>query len=140
KSWDERKGEGQDVQSIIAQLIEKTKAIQEARVIFSTPSPIQGFGNSQGFEFQLQNRTGADITTFSKVGTDFISALSERPEIQSATTSFDPNFPQYEIEVNVEKTKEAGFTVNDILGTMQGYYDGSYDSNINIFIIQYHHI
>ncbi|HUH18189.1 efflux RND transporter permease subunit [Albibacterium sp.] len=137
KSWDQRKGEGQDVQSIIGKLIAKTKDIKEARVIFFTPSPIQGFGNSQGFEFQLQNRTGSDIATFSKVGNDFISALSERPEIQSATTSFDPNFPQYEIEVNVEKTKEAGFTVNDILGTMQGYYGGSYASNFNQFGKQY---
>jgi len=137
KHWDERKGKDQTVEALLAQLFAKTRGITEAKIIFFTPPTIQGFGVSQGFEFQLQDRSGADIATFTKVGRDFISALSERPEIQYASTSFDPNLPQYEIEVNVEKTKEAGFTVNEILGTMQGYYGGVYSSNFNQFGKQY---
>ena len=137
KNWDERKGKDEDVGSIISQLFAKTKQIREAKVIYFAPPTIQGFGTSQGFEFQLQDRSGSDIATFTKVGNDFLSALNERPEIQYASTSFDPNFPQYEIEVNVEKTKEAGFTVNEILGTMQGYYGGVYASNFNQFGKQY---
>src|SRR5690606_21176792 len=107
----------------------QTRSVTEAKVIYFAPPTISGFGNSQGFEFQLQDRSGADITTFTKAGNDFITALNERPEIQYASTSFDPNFPQYQIDVNVEKTKEAGFTVSEILGTMQGYYGGVYASN-----------
>lgn len=137
KDWSERKRDDQSVQAIIGQLFAKTRSITEAKVIYFAPPTIQGFGVSQGFEFQLQDRTGADIATFTKVGNDFIAALNERPEIQYASTSFDPNFPQYEIEVNVEKTKEAGFTVSEILGTMQGYYGGVYASNFNQFGKQY---
>lgn len=137
KDWSERKRDDQSVQAIIGQLFAKTSSLTEAKVIYFAPPTIQGFGVSQGFEFQLQDRTGADIATFTKVGNDFIAALNERPEIQYASTSFDPNFPQYEIEVNVEKTKEAGFTVSEILGTMQGYYGGVYASNFNQFGKQY---
>lgn len=137
KDWSQRKEDHQSVEAIIGQLFAKTRAITEAKVIYFAPPTISGFGVSQGFEFQLQDRTGADIATFTKVGNDFIAALNERPEIQYASTSFDPNFPQYEIEVNVEKTKEAGFTVNEILGTMQGYYGGIYASNFNQFGKQY---
>ncbi|MFB5946663.1 efflux RND transporter permease subunit [Albibacterium profundi] len=137
KDWSERKRDDQSVQAIIGQLFAKTRSITEAKVIYFAPPTIQGFGVSQGFEFQLQDRTGADIATFTKVGNDFIAALNERPEIQYASTSFDPNFPQYEIEVNVEKTKEAGFTVSEIMGTMQGYYGGIYASNFNQFGKQY---
>lgn len=137
KHWDERKAKDQGVDALLTKLFAKTSSIKEAKIIFFTPPTIQGFGVSQGFEFQLQDRSGADIATFTKVGRDFIAALSERPEIQYASTSFDPNLPQYEIEVNVEKTKEAGFTVNEILGTMQGYYGGVYSSNFNQFGKQY---
>jgi len=137
KNWDQRKGKGKDAQSIIDKLFAETKGIREAKVIYFAPPTITGFGVSQGFEFQLQDRTGSDIATFTKVGNDFLSALNQRPEIQYASTSFDPNLPQYEIEVNVEKTKEAGFTVSEILGTMQGYYGGVYASNFNQFGKQY---
>ncbi len=137
KPWAERKRKGQDIQSIIDQLTQKTSAIREARIIFFQPPTIRGFGTSDGFEFQLQDRSGQEITDFFNVGNDFIAALNQRPEIRYASTSFDPSLPQYQIEVNVEKIKEAGFSVNDILETMQGYYGGVYASNYNQFGKEY---
>ncbi len=131
--WAERTGEGQDVQSIIGKMFAKTANINSAKIIYFAPPSIQGFGMSGGFEFQLQDRTGGDIARFTEVGNDFLRALGERPEIQYASTSFDPTFPQYEIDVNVAKVKEAGLRVNDILETMQGYYGGVYASNYNQF-------
>jgi HAE1 family hydrophobic/amphiphilic exporter-1 len=133
KPWAERGGKGQDVQAIIGKLFAKTGGIRDARVIFFAPPTIQGFGNSGGFEVQLQDKSGGDIASFYKVSTDFLAALNQRPEIQYASISFDPNFPQYQIDVNVAKVKEAGLMVNDILATMQGYYGGVYASNFNQF-------
>ena len=137
KHWDQRTGEGQDVQSIIGKLFAKTSGIREARIIFFAPPTIQGFGTSGGFEVQLQDRTGSDIASFYKIATDFLAVLGQRPEIQYATTAFNPNFPQFQIDVNVAKVKEAGLMVNDILATMQGYYGGVYASNFNQFGKQY---
>ena len=137
KPWNQRTGKGQDVQSIIATLFAKTSGIRDARVVFFAPPTLQGFGTSAGFSFQLQDKTGKDIASFYKISTDFLAALNERPEIQYASTSFNPNFPQYEINVNVPKVKEAGLSVNDILQTMQGYYGGVYASNFNQFGKQY---
>ncbi len=137
KPWDQRKGKHQDVKSIIGQLFAKSSGIRDAKVIFFAPPTLTGFGNSGGFSFQLQDKTGKDIASFYKVNNDFLAALNQRPEIQYATTSFSPNFPQYEIDVNVAKVKEAGLAVNDILNTMQGYYGGVYASNFNQFGKQY---
>jgi hydrophobic/amphiphilic exporter-1 (mainly G- bacteria), HAE1 family len=137
KPWSERGGKGQDVQAIIGQMFAKTANIKDAKIIFFPAPTIQGFSASGGFEFQLQDRTGGDIGKFYKVSTDFLSALSQRPEILYANTAFNPNFPQYLIDVNVARVKEAGLTVNDILNTMQGYYGGIYASNFNQFGKQY---
>ncbi|MDY0903784.1 efflux RND transporter permease subunit [Pedobacter sp. CFBP9032] len=129
--WDERKG--RDVKVIIGELFAKTANIKGAKIIFFAPPTIQGFGTSGGFEFQLQDKTGGDIKKFNDIGTGFLAALSKRPEIQYASTSFNPNFPQYQIDVNVAKVKQAGLTVADVLGVMQGYYGGVYASNFNKF-------
>jgi len=129
--WDERKG--RDVKVIIGELFAKTASIKGAKIIFFAPPTIQGFGTSGGFEFQLQDKTGGDIKKFNDIGTSFLAALSQRPEIQYASTSFNPNFPQYQLDVNVAKIKQAGLTVTDVLAVMQGYYGGVYASNFNKF-------
>jgi HAE1 family hydrophobic/amphiphilic exporter-1 len=137
KPWAERKGKGQDVQAVVQQMFAKTSNIRDAKAIFFAPPTIQGFGVSGGFEFQLQDRSGGDITKFTKVSNDFLAALNQRPEIQYASTAFNPNFPQYMINVNVARVKEAGLSVNEVLNTLQGYFGGVYASNFNQFGKQY---
>lgn len=137
KPWADRAGPQQDVQSIIGQLFAKTAGIRDAHAIFFAPPTLQGFGLSGGFEFQLQDQTGGDIARFAKIGNDFLTALGQRPEIQFASTSFNPNFPQFKVNVNVAKVKEAGLSVEDVLGTLQGYIGGIYSSNFNQFGKQY---
>lgn len=130
KPWNERE---RDVKAIIGELFAKTAGIKGAKIIFFAPPTIQGFGTSGGFEFQLQDKTGGDINKFNDVGNSFLAALAKRPEIQYASTSFNPNFPQYQIDVNVAKIKQAGLTVTDVLSALQGYYGGVYASNFNKF-------
>ena len=130
KPWDNRK---RDVKAIIGELFAKTAGIKGAKIIFFAPPTIQGFGTSGGFEFQLQDKTGGDINKFNDVGNAFLAALAKRPEIQYASTSFNPTFPQYQIDVNVAKVKQAGLTVTDVLSVLQGYFGGVYASNFNKF-------
>lgn len=133
KPWDERNKKGQTSAELIKQLFAKTSVIKDAKIIFFARPAIQGFGSSSGFEMQLQDQGGAGIEKLNEVKNKFITALSERKEIQFANTSFNPNFPQYRIDIDVAAAKKAGFTVNDILGTLQGYYGGVYASNFNIY-------
>ena len=137
KSWDQRKGKDQTVDGVIKKLFAKTSAIKGANVLFFAPPTLEGFGNTSGFEFQLQDRTGGDIEKFTTVNSKFLSALRQRPEIQYATSFFNTNFPQYQIDVNVAKCKEANVSPAAVLSTMQGYYGGLYASNFNEFGKQY---
>lgn len=134
KPWDER---DLSVDDVIGQLFAKTSGIREANIFFISPPTIQGFGQSGGFEFQLQDKGGHTTAEFYKVNNEFLAKLAERPETQYATTPFNPGFPQYMMEINLAKAKDAGVSVNSILSTMQGYYGGLYASNFNKFGKQY---
>ncbi|MEO8535504.1 MAG: efflux RND transporter permease subunit [Flavobacterium sp.] len=134
ETWDKR---DLSVNDVIGQLFAKTSGIREANIFFISPPTIQGFGQSGGFEFQLQDKGGHTTAEFFKVNTEFLAKLATRPEIQYATTPFNPGFPQYMMEINLAKAKDAGVTVNSILSTMQGYYGGLYASNFNKFGKQY---
>jgi HAE1 family hydrophobic/amphiphilic exporter-1 len=130
QAWSQR---SRNVQAVIADLTGKTAGISQAKIVFLTPPTIQGFGNSGGFSFQLEDRTGGDIGQFYKVSSDFLRALNQRPEIQFASTSFNPNFPQYLLNVDVAKVKAAGLLESDVLNAMQGYFGSVYASNFNQF-------
>ena len=134
KTWDDRK---RTVDDVVKELFGKTAGIREASIFFISPPTIQGFGQSGGFEFQLQDKGGHSTADFFKVNTDFLAKLNQRPEIQYAQTPFNPNFPQYMMDVNLEKCKDAGVSVSTVLQTMQGYYGGLYASNFNKFGKQY---
>jgi HAE1 family hydrophobic/amphiphilic exporter-1 len=135
KTWDKRKHD--NIQSVIGQMYSKIGGIHEASIFLFSPPTIQGFGSGSGFQFQLQDKGGHTADELYKVTNDFLAALNKRPEIQNSNTSYNPNFPQYQVDVNVAKCKEAGVEVTSVINTLQGYYGGLYASNFNDFGKQY---
>jgi HAE1 family hydrophobic/amphiphilic exporter-1 len=135
KPWDERNGV--TVDDIVGQLFAMTSGIKDAKILFFTPPTVPGFGNSNGFTIELQDKSGGSIQDFYKVSGGFLGALNQRPEILYGATGFNPNYPQYLMSVNVARAKQAGVLVSDITGTMQGYYGGLYASTFNEFGKQY---
>ena len=135
KNWNDRKGVTN--KDVVTSIFKKTAGIRDAAIMpFSTPT-INGFGMNSGFSFELQDKGGHTIAQFYKVAQEFLTALNKRPEIQFASTSFNPNFPQYLLSVNVPKIKEAGMNVSDVMTAMQGYFGGIYVNNFNQFGKQY---
>jgi HAE1 family hydrophobic/amphiphilic exporter-1 len=133
KPWSERKDANQEVSMVIKELFKRSAAVKDAKVLYFARPTIVGFGFTSGFEFQLQDQKGGTIQELSEVNNKFIADLNSRPEIKYAATSFSPNFPQYNIDLNVAAIKKSGLLVTDVLGTMQGYYGGVYASNFNKF-------
>ncbi|AXG73988.1 hydrophobe/amphiphile efflux-1 family RND transporter [Flavobacterium arcticum] len=133
KDWSERTEPNQTVDAIVGELFAKTAGFKDARMLFFTPPSVQGFGNADGFEFKIEDKGDDDWATVSKVSNEFLAALSQRPEVQYAITNFNPNFPQYQMDINVERAKDASVSVSDIFNTMQGYYGGLYTTDFNRF-------
>lgn len=50
-----------------------------------------------------------------------------------AFTSFNLNFPQWEVSVDAVKCQRSGITTNEVLGCLSGYYGGQYISDFNRF-------
>src|SRR5690606_9805174 len=104
--------------------------------VFPRPT-IQGFGDFSGLEFVLQDRMGGSMWDFGAVADTFIAELTKRPEIASAYTTFNANFPQYVLEVDPVKAKALGVSINDMMRTIQGYYGRVRVSDFNRFGRQY---
>ena len=138
KPFEERlKQPGQDISTIIQKAFGVASAIKDAKVIFFQPSSVPGFGAGGGVSFVLLDKSGGEL---SQVNTDvqkFLGALMQRPEIQFAQTSFNVNYPQYQMDINVERAMQSGIAVSTILSTLQNYIGGFYATDFTLYGKQY---
>ena len=133
KDWSER-GMKESSTIVFANLYLRSRDVfKDAQVLFFQPPMITGYGVTNGFTLNLQDRTGGDLSKFYSVAQQFLADLQKRPEIESAQTTFNTNFPEYTIDIDAAKCKRAGLSPRDILTTLQGYYGGLYASNFNRF-------
>lgn len=119
--------------SVLGMIYKQTAAIKDAQILAFGPPMIPGFAMNNGVSLTLQDKTGGDLNKFFKVAQDYIAALNRRPEIKKAMTTYNPNYPQYMVDVDVAKCKQAGTSPAGVLSVMQGYYGGLYASNYNAY-------
>ena len=133
KDWEER-SLMQNSSVVVGTLFMRAqKIIKDAQVLFFTPPMIPGYSASSDIELNMLDRTGGDLNKFNDVVHSYMDALKQRPEINSAQTTFNPSFPQYMMDIDAAACKKAGISPRDILVTMQGYFGGLYASNFNSF-------
>lgn len=133
KPWEERSVMQNADMVYISLFMRAQKVIKDAQVLFFAPPMIPGYSASSDIELNMQDKTGGSLEHFQKVVTDYMDELKARPEINSAQTSFNPTFPQYQLDIDAAACKKAGISPSSILSTMQGYFGGLYASNFNRF-------
>ena len=102
----------QSATGVVAQIFIKTAHIKDAQILAFAPPMIPGFSANSGV---------------------YLAELNKRPEFQTAQTSYNPNYPQYMLHMDVAKCKQAGVSPSTVLATLQGYYGGMYASNFNAY-------
>ena len=129
KKWDERKGKGDDDQSIVQEIYRRTADIANAKIQVNTQNMLPGFGRINGFELHVQDKHGGTIQDLLGYTNKLIAALGERPEIGRAYTNFSLKYPQYRVEVDAALCKRRGVSPSDVLSALSGYVGGLYASN-----------
>lgn len=137
KPWEEREGADMTVDAITGRLFGAVSQIPDANILFFAPPSIPGFSASGGFELQFLDKSGGEFTELDENVQHYIQSLMQRPEIMYAQTSFNTNYPQYEMKIDMEKAKEAGVPINSIFSTLQGYVGSFYAADFSKYGKQY---
>ena len=119
--------------SVLGMIYKQKASIKDAQILAFGPPMVPGFSVQNGITMTLQDKTGGDLNKFFNVAQDFLKELNKRPEVKQAMTTYNPNYPQYMVDVDVAKTKQAGISPTVVLSTLQGYLGGMYASNFNAY-------
>jgi len=132
-----RKDKAQATDAIVGKLFGVAAMMPESRSIFFSPPSIPGFSVSAGFDLKLLDKSGGDLKQFNQVANDYIMQLMQRPEIMYAQSSFNTNYAQYELDINVPRAKQAGVAISSIFSALQGYIGGIYAADFTRYGKQY---
>ena len=80
---------------------------------------------------QLQDRSGGSIEQLAGYVKQLTEAVAKRPEIGRVSTTFNPATPQVKVELDREKARTLGVTVDSVFATLQTYLSGLY---VNDFV------
>ena len=131
KPWKERKGSKHSSTAVMERINELLAQENEAQCFVSEPGMVEGYGGNGGFEFSVQGRNGQDAKTLHEVTTRFTEKLSERSEIGEVYSSYEVNYPQYRVDLDVARCKKMGVSPSTVLNEMGAYLGGDYISNFN---------
>ncbi len=137
QDWDERGADSVSLKSITARMFAAAAQIPEASIIFFAPPSIPGFGQAAGAEVNLLDRSGGSFEELDRVNQEFIAALTARPEIRFAQSSYNTVYPQYELQINAPLAKQMGVPISSIFSTLQGYIGSLFASDFSRFGKQY---
>lgn len=125
--WDART---RSVDEVIEEFKQLTSHIQAADIEFFPPPSVPGYGNASGFELRLLDKTGrGDLDEMESVVKKFVADLRARPEVASAFSIFSANYPQYTVDLDIDKAAQKGVTLADALQTLQTLLGSEYATN-----------
>ncbi|HEY4648091.1 MAG TPA: efflux RND transporter permease subunit, partial [Gemmatimonadales bacterium] len=132
--WEERNTPELHVTGI-QQTLRRSLANIPGAVIFPfTPPTIPGFGAAGGFNFLLQDRSGTmSVADLGKQTQAFLDAARKRPELANLFTSFNPQVPQVQVDLDREKARALGVPVNDVFAALSASMGGAYVNDFNRF-------
>ncbi len=129
--WEERKSPELHASALAKGWNKKFYALPGARAFAFGPPPLPGYGNVSGFTMQLQDRSGGSIAQLASYVQQLTAAVAKRPEIGRVSTYFNPTTPQVKVELDREKARTLGVTVDSVFSTLQTYLSGLY---VNDFV------
>lgn len=140
KSWEERSTKELSVFGILGTLGPKLGSIKEAKVFAMPPPSIRGMGASDMFSLRLLQPGDNNFTHHAATTNEFIGALRTEPSIKNPFSTMNVNTPTLSVEVDREKAKSLGLSINDVFQTLQAtigtMYVNQFDRNGKTYWVQ----
>ena len=131
KNWSERPGFEHYIDAVMGRFYYDCLSIKNAQVIPFQMPQIPGYGNSSSIDLQVQDLSDGDMTQFCEYTDKFLQRLQERPEIESAMSTYSERFPKFKVHVDPIQCERAGTTAKDVLNILGTYCGGAYVGNFN---------
>lgn len=131
--FEERQDPSLSANAIAGALNQEFAEIQEAFIAIFPPPPVMGLGTIGGFRLQIEDRASLGYEELYAQTQNIIAKSQQAPELAGLFSSFQVNVPQVDADVDRDKAKIHGVSIDDIFQTMQIYLGSLYVNDFNRF-------
>jgi hydrophobe/amphiphile efflux-1 (HAE1) family protein len=133
KPFEERRTGALSAGAIAMALNGQFGKIQDAFIAVFPPPPVMGLGTIGGFRMQVEDRGGLGFEELFRQTQQLVAKGSQTPQLQGLFSSYQVSVPQIDADVDREKAKAQGVSVQDLFDTMQVYLGSLYVNDFNAF-------
>jgi HAE1 family hydrophobic/amphiphilic exporter-1 len=133
KNWSDRKTPAESYAGIKAHLQGALSKLPAGIAFVFPPPAIPGVGNSGGFSFVLEDRSGSGSAFLVKNLQVFMESARKRPELAGLNTTALYGVPQVNVTVDKAKVLTQGVSLADVYQTLQTFMGGTLVNYFNRF-------
>jgi HAE1 family hydrophobic/amphiphilic exporter-1 len=126
KPFHDRPGREHSVQAVLGRIGGQLFGIPGAIIVGFPPPSIPGLSRFGGFEFQVLDQTGTDISNLATATTALTRAGNQSPLVRGLFSSFTANDPQIQVTIDRQRALALGLPLNEITSAMQIFLGSQY--------------
>jgi multidrug efflux pump len=126
KDWDERESDDLSVNAVAGRAMATLSQIKDAMVFAFGPPAIPELGSSAGFVFYLKDNANLGHDALVGASNQFLGAAAQSPFMINVRHNGQPDAPQFQLDLDIEKATALGLSVGDINATLQAAWGGQY--------------
>ncbi|TIV52468.1 efflux RND transporter permease subunit, partial [Mesorhizobium sp.] len=131
KDFGQRKTSALSVSAVAGRAMGAFSKIRDAQVFALAPPAIQGFGNTNGFDFYLQDVNGAGHDALIQTRNQLLGLAAKSKLLANTRPNGQEDQPQFSIDIDQEKASALGISLADINNTLSTAWGSDY---VNDFI------
>ncbi len=131
KEFSQRKSPALAVQAVARRAVGAFSKIRDAQVFALAPPAIQGFGNTNGFDFYLQDVNGAGHDALIQTRNQLLGLAAQSKLLTATRPNGQEDQPQFSVDIDQEKASALGVNLADINNTLSSAWGSDY---VNDFI------
>ncbi len=131
KEFSQRSSPALSAQAVAGRAMGAFRKIRDAQVFALAPPAIQGFGNTNGFDFYLQDVNGAGHDALIQTRNQLLALAGQSKVLANTRPNGQEDQPQFSVDIDQEKASALGVNLADINNTLSSAWGSDY---VNDFI------
>ncbi|MCF3945749.1 efflux RND transporter permease subunit [Acidiphilium sp. AL] len=133
KPFADRTAVRDSVQAVINHVFSATANLRSANVVAFNLPPIIGLSTNGGFQYELENDSGASQQKFDSVLKAMIVSANGDKKLSHVFTTYSANNPSVYLDIDRRKAQALGVPISSIFTALQASLGGYYVNQFNVF-------
>ena len=126
KGYEEREGREHSLDAVLNRVRGPMTSIPGAIVVPFPPPAIQGLSVFGGFQFELLDQSGGDITGLASVTRNLVGAAAKNRRLAGVFSAFRANDPQLVVDIDRDRARSLSLPLREVTDALQVFLGSQY--------------